>query len=127
MKTRIQMMLCGLSIALFATPALAGGMYCPPGKMMMHGCGGKVAPLLFTLALGYGVLVLARREGKPLNKIGKFVGWLILVVSFVGLLCIAASCMRCGRDGMMSAKGRCMMPPPEVTSPEQQPAPVDRP
>ena len=57
----------------------------------------RTAPLLIALAVGYAVLVFARREARPLDLVGKIIGWLIIVVSFIGLLCIAASsaCRMC--------------------------------
>lgn len=56
-----------------------------------------VPGLLISLAVGYGVLLLAKRETKPLNRIGKVVGWLIMTVAFTGLICIAVSslCRMC--------------------------------
>jgi hypothetical protein len=84
--------------------------------------GGHAAPLLISMAVGYGVLLLARREARPLNRVGKFVGWLIIVVSFVGLLCVAASglCRMCPRGSDMCPFGKprsaCLMPP-EATVP----------
>lgn len=84
---------------------------------MMHpyaSSGGHVAPLLISLAVGYGVLILAKREAKPLNRIGKFVGWLILIVSFVGLLCLASSglCRMCPKSGCPwgGPRSACLMP-----------------
>lgn len=67
-------------------------MPCPPSSG-----GGHVAPLLISLAVGYAVLVFAKRESKPLNLIGKIIGWLVVVVAFVGLICSAAAglCRMC--------------------------------
>lgn len=64
--------------------------------------GGHAAPLLISLAFGYGVLILARRETRPLNILGKVIGWLIIAVSAIGLLCTAACglWMMCPRHRM---------------------------
>lgn len=51
----------------------------------------RTAPLLISMAVGYAVLVFAKREARPLDWIGKVIGWIIIVVSLAGLICIAAS------------------------------------
>ena len=75
---------------------------------MMH-----ASLLLLSLAAGYGVTVLSKSQSRPLDALGRFVGGLILIVSFIGLLCTAV----CGVRHMMGCMGggsctRCMMPPP---------------
>lgn len=74
---------------------------------------GQVAPLLISLAVGYGVLVLAKREARPLNRIGKVVGWLVMAVALVGLICIASSRLyrMCPSHGGAGKAAMCLMPP----------------
>lgn len=103
-------------VVALAAPAMAGGM----GYGYGHGCGsgGKAVILLLALAAGYGVLVLSQYQQRPLNVIGRVVGGIILVVSFIGLICVAVcgvKCMVMGRSGMCAmpgmAKGAaCHMP-----------------
>jgi hypothetical protein len=64
-------------------------------KLMTH----HIAAYLLTLAVGYWVLTLAEKEKGLNKKIGKFVGWAILIVSLVGPLCLAASCLVCHSRG----------------------------
>jgi hypothetical protein len=73
--------------------------------MMCPSPAGQVAPLLVSMMLGYGVLLLARREGRLLSRVGKFIGWLVILVSLSGLLCKAVHCMRmmCPSKGMKPA------------------------
>jgi len=52
--------------------------------------GGQAAPLLVSLAFGYAALILAKRETKSLNLLGRVIGWTIIAVSAIGLICIAA-------------------------------------
>ena len=59
----------------------------------------KVLVLLLCLAAGYGVLVLANRQERPLDKLGRFIGGVILLVSLVGLLCTAVCGFRYWRSG----------------------------
>ena len=51
----------------------------------------RTAPLLISMAVGYAVLVFAKREARPLDWIGKIIGWILILVSLAGLICIAAS------------------------------------
>jgi hypothetical protein len=73
--------------------------------MSPHCPTGSVAPLLLTLALGYGVLYLAKREARLLRRLGNVIGWLMILVSFAGLICIAASrlCRKCPTSGSKAA------------------------
>lgn len=59
---------------------------------------GAVTLLLIAMAAGYGTLVLASKQEKPLDKLGRLVGGIVLAVSFVGLLCSAVCAIkyRCG-------------------------------
>lgn len=63
--------------------------------MMGGGSGSKVSLLLMALAAGYAVLVLANKQERPLDVLGRILGGLILVVSFVGLLCVAVCKIGC--------------------------------
>lgn len=98
---------------------------------------GQVAPLLISLALGYGVLLLARREQRPLDRIGKIVGWLVMLVSLVGLICIACArvCKMCpshrgAHSGLMcpvsGSKSACAYPPIE-SAPQSDSTPAPAP
>ena len=70
----------------------------------------KIVAYLFTLALGYWILTLAEKE-KNLNKrIGKWIGWIIMVVSICGCLCSAACHMCChSKPGCCSSMWGCPM------------------
>ncbi|HEY5039018.1 MAG TPA: hypothetical protein VIJ93_08120, partial [bacterium] len=57
--------------------------------MMTH----HIVSYLIAAAVGYWVLTLAEKEKGRNKKVGKFVGWAILVVSLVGPLCLTASCL----------------------------------
>lgn len=71
------------------------------------GGGGKIAFLLLTMAVGYGVLVLSQKQTRPLDVLGRIVGGIILVVSFVGLLCTAwcGSKRWCNKSAMCDYSG----------------------
>jgi hypothetical protein len=58
----------------------------------------KIVAYLFTLALGYWVLTLADKQVGLTQKIGKVIGWIILIVSLCGPLCMLGSCLsgHCG-------------------------------
>jgi len=62
---------------------------------------GKIPLLLLALGVGYWVLTLSQKQGRPLNILGRVIGGIIMVVSFVGLLCVAvsrvASCYKSGK------------------------------
>jgi hypothetical protein len=81
----------------------------------------KIVAYLFSLAVGYWVLTLADKEKNLNRKIGKWIGWIIIVVSVCGMLCATAFCMKCragancnmpkwghtmGSSGMMGAPGK---------------------
>jgi hypothetical protein len=70
-------------------------MYPMMNPMMGGGGGSKVSMLLLALAAGYAVLVLANKQERPLDVLGRILGGLILVVSFVGLLCVAICRIGC--------------------------------
>lgn len=51
-----------------------------------------VAPLLISAAAGYWVLERAERQRGRLKTVGRIVGWLVVILSFVGVagrLCYA--------------------------------------
>jgi hypothetical protein len=81
----------------------------------------KIVAYLFSLAVGYWVLTLADKEKNTNKTIGKWIGWIIIVVSVCGMLCAATFCMKCcaggkrnmtmwgcpmGGPGMMGAPGK---------------------
>ena len=59
---------------------------------------------LITLAVGYWVLTLAGKEKGTSQKIGKTIGWIIIAVSLLGPLCMAACHMKCS-----SSSEQCQM------------------
>lgn len=108
-------LLAGLFGLALVAPAMAGGMACGA----KHGgvSAGVPALLLLCLAAGYGVLVLSQYQTRPLDVIGRIIGGLVLIVSFIGLLCVAVCSFRCGsrNAGMcpyygMKKGSACAMP-----------------
>jgi hypothetical protein len=67
----------------------------------------KIVAYLLTLALGYWVLTLADKQAGLTQKIGKVIGWIILIVSLSGPLCILGSCLsgHCGMSGHCCSMG----------------------
>lgn len=59
----------------------------------------RILAYLIGLALGYWVLTHAEREKGTLKRIGKVIGWIILVVSLIGPLCLAGSSIFCRTHG----------------------------
>ncbi len=59
--------------------------------MMTH----RIVAYLIGLAIGYWVLTVAEKETGFNKKLGKVVGWIILIVSLCGPLCLAGSRMMC--------------------------------
>ena len=55
----------------------------------------RIVAYLISLAVGYWVLTLAEKEKNTNKKIGKVVGWIIIVVSLIGPLCITGSRVFC--------------------------------
>jgi hypothetical protein len=51
--------------------------------------------LLVALASGYAVLVMSQHQQAPLDKLGRLLGAFILLVSLVGLICVAVCAVRC--------------------------------
>ncbi len=70
----------------------------------------KVPLLLLGLASGYGVLVVANKQERPLDNLGRFVGGLVLLLSLLGLVMSAIygiQCMRAGGCPVMGSQ-RCV-------------------
>lgn len=59
----------------------------------------RILAYLIGLALGYWVLTHAEKEKKMLKTIGRIIGWIIIVVSFIGPLCLAGSAIYCRTHG----------------------------
>lgn len=55
----------------------------------------QIVAYLISLAVGYWVLTLAGKEKGNNQKIGKVIGWIIIVASLFGPLCLAACHMKC--------------------------------
>ncbi|HUO58305.1 MAG TPA: hypothetical protein VMV05_09020 [bacterium] len=55
----------------------------------------RIVAYLISLAVGYWVLTLADKEKNNTKKIGQVIGWIIIVVSLIGPLCLAGSALRC--------------------------------
>ncbi len=82
----------------------------------------RIVAYLIGLAVGYWVLTLAEKEKSTNKTIGKVIGWIIIVVSFIGPLCLAGSAIYCHSHGdtcsystacpwnghMMGKDGKCM-------------------
>ncbi len=71
----------------------------------------RIVAYLVGLALGYWVLTHADKQKGTTQTIGKTVAWLIMGVSLVALLCIAACSMKCHADmgSCYSGHGSCPM------------------
>ena len=85
------------------------------------GGGGKVAMLLLTLAAGYGVMVLSQGQKRPLDVLGRFIGGLILIVSFVGLVCVAACGVHCMMERRCGGKSGSPLSHMMESAPPQTP------
>src|SRR5262245_57402670 len=93
----------------------------PGGALVLFG-------LLIALAAGYGVLVLSQGQPRPLDKLGRLIGGLILVVSFVALIAGAVCGVHClitrgcasGAGCPMMSKKACHMTM-DAPSPTPQP------
>jgi len=59
----------------------------------------RIVAYLVSLAVGYWVLTLAEKEKNNTKKIGKVIGWIIIVVSLIGPLCLAGSAIHCVSSG----------------------------
>jgi hypothetical protein len=94
-----------VSVGLFflAQLPLSANWSCGYGGGASGGC--HATMLLLALALGYGVLVLSQSQPKPLNSLGRGIGALILIISFIGLICTAI----CGVKRMCPQRSMCPM------------------
>ena len=101
MKRNWQRWMVGLLVTMPALAA-AGGMHgagCGMGAKScgLMGGGMLVVPaLLLVLGFGYWILTLANKQDRPLDVIGRVVGGLVVLVSLVGLVCIAVCGVRYG-------------------------------
>ena len=87
-------------------------------------CDAKIPLMLLTLAAGYGVLVLASRQERPLDKLGRLLGGLILLVSFIGSICTGwcrLSAMR-GKCDIAGSKTMSCHLPSEPVEPAAEPS-----
>ncbi len=60
--------------------------------------GGK-SLLLISLAVGYYVLLAAGKEKKQDKLLGQVIGWLIIVLSALGIWCYAQQCITTIQSG----------------------------
>jgi hypothetical protein len=67
---------------------------------MVHGTG----LLLLSAVAGYLVLERAAKQKNGLRRVGQAVGWFVLVVSLLGVLCKVGACI--GMGGMCSTSGK---------------------
>jgi hypothetical protein len=70
----------------------------------------RIVAYLLTLALGYWVLTHAEKQAGLTQKIGKVIGWIILIISLSGPLCILGSSLagHCGTGHCCWMPGCCM-------------------
>ncbi len=71
----------------------------------------RIVAYLIALAVGYWVLTVAEKEQNLNKKLGKVIGWIIIIVSLCGPLCLAGSHMIC-RSGSANCcwmQGCCKM------------------
>ncbi len=66
------------------------------------------AGLLLAAAAGYWVLERAQAQKKGLKRAGKFIGWVIIVVSFIGIACRVWTIVLC-----QTGQGSLMCPMPK--------------
>ncbi|HJT24450.1 MAG TPA: hypothetical protein VJ873_07720 [bacterium] len=59
----------------------------------------RILAYLIGLALGYWVLTHAEKEKAKLKAIGRVIGWIIIVVSFIGPLCLVGGSIYCHTHG----------------------------
>lgn len=59
----------------------------------------RIVAYLIGMAVGYWVLTLAAKENGANKTIGKVIGWIIIVVSLCGPICIAGSALCCKSHG----------------------------
>jgi hypothetical protein len=67
-----------------------------------------IAAYLISMAVGYWVLTLAAKEKGANQKIGKWIGWIIIVISLFGPLCIGACHVFCrSQSGFCNSSASC--------------------
>ena len=69
---------------------------------------GSAGTLLLAAAAGYWVLERAQSQKKNLKRTGRIIGWLIIVVSLLGVACRVWSITMCQTTGACGA-GWCPM------------------
>ena len=68
----------------------------------------RIVAYLIGLAVGYWVLTLADKEKDFTKTVGKVIGWVIIVVSFFGPLCLAGSALIChSHSGSCNYSAQC--------------------
>ncbi len=91
---------------------------------------GTVGTLLLAAAAGYWVLLQAKSEKKNLKRAGQYIGWIIIVISLVGMTCKVWTVALC-RTGLCPMKSCPTHPAPgdkmcpftsKSSSPHQAPA-----
>ena len=69
----------------------------------------KITLLMLTLAVGYWVLTLAQTQPKPLDKLGRIIGGLILIGALIGAICISVCRLGCAKGWCPPSGGGKMM------------------
>lgn len=59
----------------------------------------SIAAFLATAVLGWKVLTWAQKEKNVVKTAGQWVGWLVMIVSFVAVVGLGACGIRCTKDG----------------------------
>lgn len=81
--------------------------------------------LLLSLAAGYGVLVLSNKQERPLDKLGRVIGGLVLLGALAGLLwplVCAAKYMCGGNTSCPISSKKIVCPEPTTSSSSAEPA-----
>jgi hypothetical protein len=109
---------------LLSLPAWAGAECAHAAAGASSAC--KTPFLFITLGFGYWLLRLAESETvKLLKVVGRLVSWILLIGSFLGLLCSAMGPCRKSSGAMMCAKpagAHCPMSGAPATSTTTAPA-----
>ena len=72
----------------------------------MHGSG----MLLITTVAGYLVLERAAKQKNGLRRVGQTVGWFVIFMSVLGILCEVTACVGMGMCGSHRSGGASMCP-----------------
>lgn len=80
--------------------------------------------LLLSLAAGYGVLVLSNKQERPLDKLGRVIGGLVLLGALAGLLwpLVCAAKYMCGNTSCPIRSKKIVCPEPTTSSSSAEPA-----